>query len=278
MPDTPLTQLSAQGQSVWIDFLSRKFVQDGDLAGLVRDGVKASPPTPRSSSPRSPRATRTTSSCARCSRPRPSPRRSSSRSPSRTSRPPATSCGRSGTRPARTPATAGSRSRSTRTSRTTPRARSRRPSACTRSSTAQPVHQDPGDEGRAARDRGDDRRRHPGQRHADLLAPAPPRGRRGLHPRAAALRRRRRRPHEIASVASFFVSRVDTEADKRLDAVGGHDELKGTLAIANAKLAYQTYQEVFAGEQLGGAGGQGRARRSAACGRRRRPRTPPTAT
>ena len=51
----------------------------------------------------------------------------------------------------------------------------------------------------------------------------------------------------MASVASFFVSRVDTEADKRLDAVGGHDELKGTLAIANAKLAYVTYQEVFAG-------------------------------
>jgi transaldolase len=53
----------------------------------------------------------------------------------------------------------------------------------------------------------------------------------------------------MASVASFFVSRVDTEADKRLDEIGGHDELKGKLAIANAKLAYQTYQEIFAGER-----------------------------
>jgi transaldolase len=53
----------------------------------------------------------------------------------------------------------------------------------------------------------------------------------------------------VASVASFFVSRVDTEADKRLDAIGGHDTLKGKLAIANAKLAYQTYKEVFAGER-----------------------------
>ena len=53
----------------------------------------------------------------------------------------------------------------------------------------------------------------------------------------------------MASVASFFVSRVDTEADRRLDEVGGHDELKGTLAIANAKLAYVTYKEVFAGAQ-----------------------------
>ncbi len=49
----------------------------------------------------------------------------------------------------------------------------------------------------------------------------------------------------VASVASFFVSRVDTEADRRLDEVGGPEELKGTLAIANAKLAYQTYRELF---------------------------------
>ena len=49
----------------------------------------------------------------------------------------------------------------------------------------------------------------------------------------------------VASVASFFVSRVDTEADKRLDEIGGHDELKGKLAIANAKLAYRNYREIF---------------------------------
>src|SRR3954462_10772214 len=51
---------------------------------------------------------------------------------------------------------------------------------------------------------------------------------------------------KLASVASFFVSRVDTEADKRLESAGGHDELKGKLAIANAKLAYEAYQEIFA--------------------------------
>ena len=50
-----------------------------------------------------------------------------------------------------------------------------------------------------------------------------------------------------ASVASFFVSRVDTEADRRLDEIGGHDDLKGQLAIANARLAYQLYLETFAG-------------------------------
>jgi transaldolase len=52
---------------------------------------------------------------------------------------------------------------------------------------------------------------------------------------------------KVASVASFFVSRVDTEADRRLDEVGGHDELKGTLAVANAKLAYAGYKEIFSG-------------------------------
>ena len=56
-------------------------------------------------------------------------------------------------------------------------------------------------------------------------------------------------PGRLASVASFFVSRVDTEADRRLDEVGGHDELRGKLAIANAKLAYQRYQETFGGER-----------------------------
>jgi transaldolase len=56
-------------------------------------------------------------------------------------------------------------------------------------------------------------------------------------------------PGAVASVASFFVSRVDTETDRRLDEIGGHDELKGKLAIANAKLAYQRYKEIFAGDR-----------------------------
>ena len=52
---------------------------------------------------------------------------------------------------------------------------------------------------------------------------------------------------EIDSVASFFVSRVDTEVDKRLDAIGTEDalSLKGQAGVANARLAYQAYEEVF---------------------------------
>src|SRR3954452_17600525 len=53
-------------------------------------------------------------------------------------------------------------------------------------------------------------------------------------------------PRPVSSVASYFVSRVDTEADKRLE---GHPELQGKLAVANAKLAYQSWKEIFSGER-----------------------------
>jgi transaldolase len=56
-------------------------------------------------------------------------------------------------------------------------------------------------------------------------------------------------PARVFSVASFFVSRIDSEADRRLDEIGGHDELKGKLAIANARLAYAHYLQTFSGER-----------------------------
>jgi transaldolase len=55
-------------------------------------------------------------------------------------------------------------------------------------------------------------------------------------------------PATVHSVASFFVSRVDTETDKRLEKIGGDaPELRGKLGVANAKLAYENYLETFAG-------------------------------
>ena len=52
---------------------------------------------------------------------------------------------------------------------------------------------------------------------------------------------------KLTSVASFFVSRVDTEVDKRLDAIGTDEAkaLRGKAAVANARLAYAAFQEVF---------------------------------
>lgn len=55
----------------------------------------------------------------------------------------------------------------------------------------------------------------------------------------------------VESVASFFVSRVDTETDQRLDAIDSHQAraLRGRAAIANARLAYQLYEECMASER-----------------------------
>ncbi|MFD7401215.1 transaldolase [Streptomyces sp. NPDC059866] len=55
----------------------------------------------------------------------------------------------------------------------------------------------------------------------------------------------------IHSVASFFVSRVDTEIDKRIDALGTPEAkaLRGKAAVANARLAYQAYEEVFGSDR-----------------------------
>jgi transaldolase len=67
------------------------------------------------------------------------------------------------------------------------------------------------------------------------------------------------KPSEVHSVASFFVSRVDTEADKRLDAIGSKEALalRGKLAIANAKLAYEHYQQAFSGPRWEFLAGKG---------------------
>ena len=71
----------------------------------------------------------------------------------------------------------------------------------------------------------------------------------------AGLRRRLERGDDVtrvASVASFFVSRVDTKVDKALDAIGTPEALaaRGKAAIANAKMAYQAFGEIFGGAEF----------------------------
>ena len=68
----------------------------------------------------------------------------------------------------------------------------------------------------------------------------------------AGLEKAREAGHDLSkihSVASFFVSRVDTEIDKRLEKIGSEDALglRGQAGVANARLAYAAYQEVFEG-------------------------------
>jgi transaldolase len=59
-------------------------------------------------------------------------------------------------------------------------------------------------------------------------------------------------PAKVASVASFFVSRVDTQVDKALDAIGSPQALmlRGKIAIANAKAVYRRFQEIFMGGEF----------------------------
>ena len=144
-------------------------------------------------------------------------RRSTRRSRSRTSRTPATCCARSTTRP--TAPTASCRSRSTPTSPSTPRRRSSR-----RASTGRRVDRPnlmikiPGTDEGVPGDRAGDLRGAQHQRHAAVLGRGVRARRRGLHLRASSAASTRASRSTCQSVASFFVSRVDTEVDKRLEA------------------------------------------------------------
>jgi transaldolase len=61
--------------------------------------------------------------------------------------------------------------------------------------------------------------------------------------------KRNEKPHQVSSVASFFVSRVDTEVDRALEAIGTPEAmlLRGKIAIANARVVYRRFREIFLG-------------------------------
>ena len=74
----------------------------------------------------------------------------------------------------------------------------------------------------------------------------------------------------IASVASFFVSRVDSEIDKRLEKIGTDEALalRGKAGIANSRLAYAAFEEVFQGTRWAAARPRRAPSRSGRCGPR----------
>ena len=153
MAPTPLQQLAEHGQSVWIDYLSRPFVKDGDLAGLVEQGVDGVTSNPTIFQGAIAEGDAYDDQIREAERRDDDPKEIFWRSPRDDIRDACDILRPSGTRA--TARTAGSRSRSTRTSRTTPRrtiaeadapARARRP--------PEPVHQDPRHAGGPAGDRG----------------------------------------------------------------------------------------------------------------------------
>ena len=217
-----LAALSAQGVAIWLDDLSRERLRTGNLADSRPRQARrrASRRTPPSSRRRSATARSTPSRCAdlatrgvdveeavrmlttydvrwACDVMQPVVRRH------RRHRRPGLHRGRPAAR---------ARHRQD---------RRRGPRAVVAGRPAQPVHQDPGHQGRPAGDRPGARRGHQRQRHADLLPRALPA--RSMEAFLDGIERARRAGHDLTrltSVASFFVSRVDTEVDKRLDKIG----------------------------------------------------------
>ena len=107
------------------------------------------------------------------------------------------------------------------------------------------------------------------ERHADLLRRALPRRDGRLPGRPGAGRGERPQPRQHRSVASFFVSRVDTEIDKRLEKIGTDEALalRGKAGVANSRLAYAAFRRCSR-QALGAAHRPRAPRRSGRCGRR----------
>ena len=131
------------------------------------------------------------------------------------------------------------------------RHRGRRPRTAPADRPPEPDGEDPGTARGPARHPADDRRGSQHQRHVDLQPRPLPGGDGGLHRRPRAVRHTCPAPtwRKVASVASFFISRVDTEIDHRLDAIGSPEALalRGKAAVAQGKLAYRLFQRTFSG-------------------------------
>jgi transaldolase len=249
MPDTPLTQLSAHGQSVWVDFLSRTFVQNGDLAGLVRDGVKGVTSNPTIFQSAIADGDAYDEQLREVLKTETEPKEvflalaiEDIRAACDILRPVWDEAGENArdgwvsleVDPNLAHDTEGTIAEAKRLHALVdrpnlfikiPATKAGLPAIEETIAAGIPVN--------VTLIFSLDRHRE--------VAEAYTRGLRRYADAGGDLTK-------MASVASFFISRVDTEADKRLDAIGGHDELKGKLAIANGKLAYETYKHVFAGD------------------------------
>ena len=269
--DSPLADLSAAGVSLWLDDLSRQRLQSGNLADLIahqahRRGHHQPVDLPGRADRRRvlPAADRTNSPPAA-----PTSTTPSGRSPPTTSATPATCSPRSSKRtghvdgrvsievdPRLAHDTAGHHRAGPGT------VQDRRP--------AQRADQDPGHPGRAARDH---RGASPRAISVNVtLIFSLDRYQAVMDAYLAGLEQAKEDGHDISqihSVASFFVSRVDTEIDKRLQGhrlPGGRRRCAGEAAIANARLAYQAYEQTFTGDRWDALAADGRQQAAPAVG------------
>ena len=273
-----LAALTEAGTSVWLDQIRRSLTAGRRAAPARRGGLAArrdvEPGDLREGDPRLARLRR----ADRAARPRgpeharrlPGDRRS------RTSRRPPTSCARSTTSSAAR--TASSRSRSIPTSRSTPSARSRRRASTGDASTGPNVMiKIPGTDGVPAGDRAGDLRGHQRQRHAAVRR----RGVRGASPRRTSAASSAATPRACRSTCARSrrsSSRASTRRSTSASRSSGRTDLQGKAAIANARAAYQRFEEIFHGPRFADLLRGGRARCSARCGRRPASRTRRTRT
>ena len=249
----PLHELSAAGQSPWLDFVRRTLITSGELQRLIDDGSRGvtSNPSIFEKAILGFDRLRRGARADRERRPRPRAARGVRDPRDRaTSSWPPTCCGRSTTRPSG--ATASSRFEvEPRLARDTDGHDRGRPAPVGAARPPEPDDQDPGHARGPAGDRAGDRRGHQHQRDAAVR-------RRGAtqqvaeayHPRHRAPPSRRASPSTSHSVASFFVSRVDTEVDKRLRGSAARTLCAARAAIANARAAYQRFQRDLRGRAL----------------------------
>ena len=142
---------------------------------------------------------------------------------------------------------------------------------------AEPLRQDPGDRARAAGDRGLHRARHLDQHHADLLARPLQGGRRGIHARARAARRRRRRSVE-GRVGRVVLRLARRHRGRQAPRGGRPPRAEGQARHRQREARLPALSRGVLRAALGVPRRQGRATSSAVSGRRRRRRTPTTAT
>ena len=247
--DTPLARLSKEGQSVWVDFISRQALENGDLEKLIREdsvvGLTSNPTIFQKAiadgdaydeqlrevlerRPRTPQEVflelAKQDIIAACDLLRPIWDEGD---------------GADGYVSLEVAPTLAYDAEGT---------FERGPRAQAADRPAEPARQDPGHRAGPPGDRGRDRRRHLRERDAALLAGPPRRGVRRLHqgPRAARRERGRPRPRSRRSRRSSSGASTpkSTSASSEL---GGH-ELRGKAAVANAQLAYQLYLEKFSGD------------------------------
>ena len=281
MAKTPLQELADHGQSVWIDYLSRPFVQDGDLAELVerrRRGRHLQPDDLPGRHRRGRRYDDQIREIVEGGETEPKEiflALAARRHPRRLRR-----AERPSTRPA-TARTATCRSRSTRTSRTTPRRtieEAKRLSRARRPATNLFIKIPATKEGLPAIEEtiaagipvnvtlifSLERHREVAEAYV-----------RGLQRLADARRRPRPSSPPWPRSSSPASTPRATSASTRSAATTSS---RASSRSPTPSSPTSTYQEIFSGARVGGARGQGRDRRSAACGRRPRPRTPSTAT